>query len=687
MSLIQTYAQFASVAGDTSSIYSSPDNGVTWNPINSFNPHIFVDGSFIRGSLHTHKYNHNKVFFAGCSSLGTTRIVRSFNQGISAFIAGGNWSIVATNDFTNGSFLNGRFSSASIDDIYLIGDQYLYKSSNKGFTFNYVGLLNNILNTTITLGTYRDVFFANQNVGIISVYDEVYTTIDGGTTWNILPVIPSVIIRSAIIDSTGLNINLLEESGLNFTVYNSIDGGVTWTSFTAVGSARRFLPCLDDPNTLYIEKRTPQTSIYKSVNFGINWVQIVGSASTTVNFFNNDCASTGTGLADFSTYRTINGGVTYTQQLAGLSRLYAATATSYECGCPPDSITIDNECIWGEPSCYTTTPPYLEGTECYSEAPIPCCYSLIPCILNGGPIQTNEVLTPGIGQYVGQVVKIESSNSCYQVTVTDSICDEGIAVVVESVYEDCYGCNPVYMLTACNDVEPPIISPLYTTQVEFADYLGQVVWIDSSSTPAFRTCYFVGIGPYDATVGTLPSVTQSFDSCELCGYYRLINCLDQNDILYSLDTTLNTYLDKVGKYNDACYQVEFVNGYIDEEFINNPFTENPYEDCACCTYTPPEPEFKKYTRVIPEPVREFYRIAQSKCHIETYVKYGVAWYSEYMKIAQGINTCVDVDVDKIWLKMKLQELSLLNDETACTTTSIIPPEECDEPTGWQPTFQ
>jgi len=184
MSLIQTYAQFASVAGDTSSIYSSPDNGVTWNPINSFNPHIFVDGSFIRGSLHTHKYNHNKVFFAGCSSLGTTRIVRSFNQGIY---------------FTNGSFLNGRFSSASIDDIYLIGDQYLYKSSNKGFTFNYVGLLNNILNTTITLGTYRDVFFANQNVGIISVYDEVYTTIDGGTTWNILPVIPSSQIESVTV--------------------------------------------------------------------------------------------------------------------------------------------------------------------------------------------------------------------------------------------------------------------------------------------------------------------------------------------------------------------------------------------------------------------------------------------------------------------------------------------------------
>lgn len=692
MSLIQSYVYNVANGGSSASIYKTEDTGQTWTEITSFAPFIFVNGGFIYGSIHAHKYNHNKLFFAGSANSGESRLVRSFDAGVSAALAGGNWATVATGDFTDGTGGTTicRFSSADESNIYLIGRSYLYKSEDAGFTFNYVGLLNNILNTTVNASEPRDVFFANVNVGIISIGDNVYTTGDAGVTWTALPTLPAVSnIASAIIDETGLAINLL--AGLN--VYKSDNGGVTWTTTVLSGvSPIRFTPCLDDSETLTLENShsSGSSTIYKSTDFGTTWTTIVSGQTLNIVHFNNNCSSTGVGCNTSSLMSTLNGGISFTLiGIAANNRYWHATAASYDCGCPPDSILYNGQCITGDPGCCfpdsTNTNDF--NCECYSSNPIPCCFDLTPCTGTGNIIHTDTILTPGIDEYEGQIIRIEGSEECYEVTVTESICQTGsVAVVIEASYTDCFNCNPVYMLTACDDDLPPEVqSPIFTDNSIFSNYIGQVVWVNANGNPKFTTCYFVGIGPYDADLTIIPEPVETFTNCDSCGYYRLTNCTNDEDILYSLDSTLSVYVDKVGKYNDNCYSVTFVQGYASESFIDNPFTENPYADCECCTYVPPEPEFVKYERVIPEPVREFYRIAQSKCEIDTNIKYGVGWYAEFMKLKQGIHMCVDVDLDKLWMKYKLQEFSMIYDESLCqpATTPETPPD-CIEPTGWTP---
>ena len=691
MSLIQSYVYGVASEGTSASLYKTEDTGQTWTEITSFAPFIFVDGNWIYGTIHAHKYNHNKLFFAGSANSGEPRLVRSFNGGASAAFAGGNWATVATGDFTDSSLLGTgrcRFSSADESNIYLIGSSYLYKSEDNGLTFNYVGSLNNVLSTTVDAAEYRDVFFANVNVGIISIGDNVYTTGDAGTTWTALPTLPAVSnIASAIIDETGLAINLL--AGLN--VYKSDDGGVTWATTVLSGvNPIRFTPCLDNPETLTLENGhlSGSATIYRSVDFGATWTTVTSLQTPNIAFFNNNCASTGVGYSTSVLMSTVNGGISFTLTGTAVNRYWHATAASYTCGCPPDSVLYNGQCITGDPDCCfpDSTDTNKLNCECYSSDPIPCCFELTPCVGEGSTIYTNSTLTPGIDNYAGQVVKLEGSDECYEVIVTEAICEAGVAVVIEESFADCYNCNPVYMLTSCDEnPAPEVETPVYTNQPVFADYLGQVVWLNAGDNPKFATCYFVGVGPFDADLSVLPEPAETFEDCESCGYYLLTNCLDDEDVLYSIDTTLSTYVGLVGSYNDNCYSVTFVQGYISETFIDNPFTENPYEDCECCTYIPPEPEFKKYERVIPEPVREFYRIAQSKCEIDTNVKYGVGWYSEFMRLKQGINMCVDVDLDKLWMKYKLQEFSMIYDESLCTTaTTPDTPADCIEPTGWIP---
>ena len=712
MSLIQSYVYGVAGGGFGASLWKTEDSGQTWSEINSFAPYIGVPNSvfFIYGSIHAHKYNRLKLFFAGSQNPGSPTpgesvIVRSFDGGISAGIAGGNWSTVATSDFfqndTAGSSgtIRVRWSSASNSTIYLIGQQYLYRSTDGGYTFNYVGLLNNILNTTVGTtapDSNRDIFFANINVGIISISTNVYRTNDAGSTWTPLLNLPTTDpISSAIIDETGLIINLLTQVGSITTVYKSVDGGVTWnagTVLTTAGTAIRFNPCLDDPETLFIESNHLLASynINKSTDFGSTWTTITSLNLAHNRFFNNDCSSTGVGYGLSLLLTTDNGGIAYTQTGIAQQRYWHSTAVSYDCGCPPDSLLYEGQCITGPPCCFPNSIINNIGQincECYFSDPIPCCFDLTPCTGSGNIIHTDTILTPGIDEYEGQIIRIEGSEECYEVTVTESACQTGsVAVVIEASYTDCFNCNPVYMLTACDDDLPPDVeSPIFTDQAIFGNYIGQVIWLDAGNNPKWTTCYFVGIGPYDADLTILPGIEETFTSCDSCGYYRLTNCTNPGDILYSLDTTLSTYVGQVGKYNDNCYSVTFIQGYISESFIDNPFIENPYEDCECCTYIPPEPEFVKYERVIPEPVREFYRIAQSKCEIDTNIKYGVGWYSEFMRLKQGIHMCVDVDLDKLWMKYKLQEFSMIYDESLCqpATTPDTPPD-CIEPTGWTP---
>jgi len=670
MSFVQTY-----IVITDGTLYTSSNGGNSYTQKLSYVGYLAQSGSIaLYPEVYVHEFNHNKVFFSNGDNLDApSKIAISFDQGDTIFTPQGNWTDTAISDgFTISNSRHSRFASVSDSVIYFTGQNYLYKSTDGGESFNYVSSIFNILGVTPAAG-YRGLYFANSLVGIWSIEDNVAITTDGGASWTLSPTLPTASIRDVVIDSTGLIINILSVD----TIYRSEDGGASWTSFN-VPSANflGFRPCLDDPNVLSLEKGSGP-NIYKSLDFGETWSTISLATNNSDAYYWDDCGSIGIVLGMFAAYTTNNNGLSV-NLVQNFNRQSSNTSVKYNCGCPPDSTLVTNEngtqqkCVWGK-------------EQDYESLPIDCCIKLENCI-TGSIIYTTEELSPDISTYNGQTVSLaEYPGECLLVLVTTETCENTEAVSVTGSFTDCYDCNPVYMLTSCEENPAPVVqTPIYTDQSIFANYLGQVVWLDTEDK-AYQTCYFVGVGPFDADLTTLGEPTQTFTDCNSCGYYTLTNCADEEDILYSLDSTLSTYEGKVGKYNDNCYSIAFVQGYSSETFIENPFTDNPYEDCECCLYTPPEPEFKKYTRVIPEPVREFYRVAQSKCEIDTNIKYGVGWYAEFMKLKQGINMCVDVDLDKLWMKYKLQELSMIYDETLCTTsTTPETPEDCIEPTGWEP---
>jgi hypothetical protein len=403
MSLVQTY-----IISNTNLLYISNDNGNTYTSSTSFASIYNLDPGTGYVKLHTSKYNREKVFGAGTYidvDLHENKIVASFDAGLTAFEVGGNHADIIDENFSLGTYSSGqsaKFAQVSESIIYLVGTKALYKSVDSGYTFNYVATLTNLLGTT-PIENYRDINFADSSTGILCVGSNIYKTSDGGITWialNSLPV--SVGLLSAVIDTTGLIINLTDDTN----IYYSNDGGSSWSATVGVATLAfsRVIPHLEDANILSTNGYGDNNLIYHSNDFGATWtITNPPTTNTHFRFFYGVYKTLGITLSESTASITIDGGLNYTNTQAIAGRSWDAVATSYECGCPPDSTLISGKCVTGEPCCSEG----LEGCDCYESDPIDCCIELKPCVTDGvtDSIYTNNTLTPGITDYLGQIIK------------------------------------------------------------------------------------------------------------------------------------------------------------------------------------------------------------------------------------------------------------------------------------------
>lgn len=331
---------------------------------------------------------------------------------------------------------------------------------------------------------------------------------------------------------------------------------------------------------------------------------------------------------------------------------------------------------------------------CIDEECPDICFEFTNC-------ETGEVLvvsnSPSIIEYYAQeqIVTINGFDGCWSIEITEE-CECPISVTVLTAYASCSACLPIvnYKFTNCNN--QAII--IYSTE-DYSEYVGQTVELECGE------CWFV------SEIDFIPPSTQpviinfTFPNCNACNktYYKLINCLDENDIIYtsSVITGLEEELrplksSKVDNFEstepvepggggslpigivitlkecEGCWIVEETREPINPTTVTQLET---YVDCEDCAIIPPIPE----PIVLPKrKVKPGY--STPTCDIDKYEKItcraSEIFYKEVMRLRYGLTNCCPDDDEKWLIKKELIDLDALRDlDYICKPTTSC----CNQP--------
>lgn len=163
------------------------------------------------------------------------------------------------------------------------------------------------------------------------------------------------------------------------------------------------------------------------------------------------------------------------------------TTIGYQCG-PVCGLNICNN----PPTC-----------DCISAiAPVPCCYSLTNCV-TGVILNTQTDLSLS----VGSIVKIDTSNNCYIVSLGNIACLSAVPVMILKTFVDCKTCVQVcYKLIDCSSNNAPLI-----TNTDLSLYVGQIIQI--ASCPGVCWEVFINV---DCIGSQAVDFVKAFTTCNLC---------------------------------------------------------------------------------------------------------------------------------------------------------------------------
>jgi hypothetical protein len=312
-------------------------------------------------------------------------------------------------------------------------------------------------------------------------------------------------------------------------------------------------------------------------------------------------------------------------------------------------------------------------------------YGLRDCNNQLATIYTDGLLTPGISGYINQIVYIAGyPDNCWYVT-QNAATGPLVPVTVINSYSTCEECvtaiptePPTYKLTDCTDP----LNILYTTDAltpGVAGYNNGVVFLSEYLDKCWKVSVSLMGSPLAYNIITF------YNKCSGCiaalppvptYIFRLINCVDKLNILYSFTQELGGVVGSVVNltgYEGICWSVSTVvyNNQVNEDvsiLVNENGILQIFEDCECCLPAP-EPEPVKYTRVIPKPDRAFYQITQSQCDIQANIRFADNYYRLFKKLKYGMNSmCDNVDLDRVCVKKMQSYLAVINDPTACVIT-------------------
>jgi hypothetical protein len=287
--------------------------------------------------------NGNRVIFTGASA-GVDKIRISTDSGVTLNTPGGNWSTYYINlNSNNGASI----SWLDLDNIIISGNIGIFKSVDAGLTFNYVVGTQDFPTLYGDNVTVARSYFATESLGILAlskadglVPTKLYKTTDGGINWTLMLSYTPADIYTPITDmwmsEDGSKIIGVTKLG----VFRSTNGGSVFTyplTYSVVNNAG-YGSKLSRVSDLVLYASGGAGSVYKTINGGVSWTQqYMGALSDTVyglNFYNN---TSGFVAIEQNLFHTTDSGNTL--QLVTNSvgtTIVELVSIEYNCGdCPP----------------------------------------------------------------------------------------------------------------------------------------------------------------------------------------------------------------------------------------------------------------------------------------------------------------------------------------------------------------
>jgi photosystem II stability/assembly factor-like uncharacterized protein len=333
MSIIKSY--YVARAGNKAGVsYDS----TSFEDITSFNP-VFASTT---PSVGVDPGNGNRIVFTGAAG-GADILRMSVDSGVNLDTPGGTWSANYVN-------LNGG-NGASIswldsENIIISGNNGVIKSTDGGLTFNYVVPTEDFTTLYDDDITLARTYFSTTSLGLLAlakadglVSTKLYKTTDGGINWTEITTYTPTNIYASITDlwisEDGLKIIGVTKTG----VFRSTNGGILFTyplTFSVVNQAGYGSKITAVNNTVYYVSGGAG-AIYKTINGGVSWTQQrIGLTSDTVfglHFYND---TSGFIAISDRLYSTTDSAVTI-QEISNIgTTVVELTSIEYNCGeCPP----------------------------------------------------------------------------------------------------------------------------------------------------------------------------------------------------------------------------------------------------------------------------------------------------------------------------------------------------------------
>jgi hypothetical protein len=287
--------------------------------------------------------NGNRVIFTGASS-GVDKIRISTDSGVTLNTPGGNWS----SNYINLNSNNGAsISWLDLDNIIISGNIGIFKSVDAGLTFNYVVGTQDFPTLYGDNVTVARSYFATESLGILAlskadglVPTKLYKTTNGGINWTLMLSYTPADIYTPITDmwmsEDGLKIIGVTKLG----AFRSTNGGSVFTyplTYSVVNNAG-YGSKLSRVSDLVMYASGGAGSVYKTINGGVSWTQqYMGALSDTVyglNFYNN---TSGFVAIEQNLFHTTDSGNTLELVTNSVgTTIVELVSIEYNCGdCPP----------------------------------------------------------------------------------------------------------------------------------------------------------------------------------------------------------------------------------------------------------------------------------------------------------------------------------------------------------------